>query len=82
MGEPAMHGITPREQQVIDLYESGLDPARIARSMGVSRKYASSIISTYAFHRVWGAGDKFNAMVRQGTADLARAIARSGGQFL
>ena len=68
------HGPTKREQQVLDLWESGKSTKAIAVELGVQVSTVKCVID-----RLGGFGDAgvaFNAMVRQGSANLLAAIER------
>lgn len=68
-----MHGITPRERQILDAHESGAEPHEIAASMGVRCRYITNVISRFSVT----AFDPWKADAKAGSAALLAAIARA-----
>ena len=75
------HGLSKREQEIMDLHDAGVSQKIIADELGLQRQYVRQIIQLYDFPSVWNAGNKFDAMVAQGSQALARAIERTGKRF-
>lgn len=75
------HGLSAREQEIMDLHDAGVSEKMIASEMGIKRITVRGIIQRYDFTSVWSAGNKFDAMVAQGSQALARAIERTGKRF-
>ncbi len=67
------HGLTRREQQLLDLQERGLDPGRIPAELGLKRSYVAKTLS-----RLGGPGSDggWDSMVRLGSERLLAAIRR------
>ncbi len=65
----------------MDLHDGGISEKMIATELALDRGYVRQIIQRYDFTSVWNAGNKFDAMVAQGSQALARAIERTGKRF-
>lgn len=78
---PRHHGLSHREQEIMDLHDGGISEKMIATELALDRGYVRQIIQRYDFTSVWNAGNKFDAMVAQGSQALARAIERTGKRF-
>ncbi|MBY0306418.1 MAG: LuxR C-terminal-related transcriptional regulator [Sphingomonas sp.] len=75
------HGLSAREQEIMDLFAGGASEKDIATQLNVSRRYIHQTIGHYNFASVWSHGNRFNQMVVRGTKALAAACAASGGRF-
>lgn len=75
------HGLSAREQEIMDLHDAGVSDRMIAAEMKLQRHYVRQIIQMYDFTSVWAAGNKFDRMVVKGSDALAQAIARTGRRF-
>jgi hypothetical protein len=74
------HGVSEREQHILDLHEiAGMDPAAIAAELGVAKHYVVFVCRTY--NGSWSQNVAFDRMVQAGSAMLARAIAATGKQW-
>ena len=75
------HGLSAREQQIMDLHDAGVSEKMIAEELTLKRQYVRQIIQLYDFTSVWNAGNKFDRMVAEGSRMLALAIERTGRRF-
>lgn len=75
------HGLSAREQEIMDLHDAGISEKMIATELGIKRITVRGIVQRYDFTSVWNASNDFDRMVRQGSRNLAAACAASGGQF-
>jgi len=75
----AGHGVTVREQQILDAYEGGATLGEIASDLRVSEAHVKWVV-TY-FNGSWRHNDAFERMVREGSQQLAAAIAATGKVF-
>lgn len=73
------HGVTEREQQILDALDSGMGFDAVAARFGMNRERVKKIGKIYS--NSWANSDDFESMVRKGTIALARACAASGGRF-
>lgn len=78
---PAHHGLSAREQEIMDLYDAGDSEAAIAAQLDLQRPYVRQVVQWFDFQTVWCQGNRFDAMVRRGSQALAAACARTGGRF-
>lgn len=72
------HGVTDREQQMIDLQDAGKKYAEIAAIMGISEKAIAGRLQNLSTHDT-GADKAFFRKGREGTTDLGKAILQAGG---
>ncbi len=75
------HGLSKREQEIMDLHDAGISQKMIAEQLRLQRSYVRQTVQYYDFTSVWNAGNKFDAMVVAGSQALARAIERTGKRF-
>jgi DNA-binding NarL/FixJ family response regulator len=76
---PSGHGLSPREQQIIDLDEAGVPAIEIAARLQLKPRHVYRTIKMYdGSMRV---NERFDAMVVAGTMALASAIAQTGKAF-
>ncbi|HEX8485732.1 hypothetical protein [Sphingomonas sp.] len=73
------HGLTARETAVVDRLEAGDDRNAIAATFGVTRATIDVMAQRYVISGVQLNG--FDAMVRDGSRRLAKAVAATGGCF-
>jgi hypothetical protein len=66
------HGMTRREQQVMDAHEEGASIAMIAEELELPQERVRRIVSTYRI----GVADTWMSNARTGSAALAQAIRR------
>ncbi len=75
------HGLTPLEQQVIDLWDGGASIEMIMRARSLERNHVNKIVGQYGDGFIWRASDAFDAMVKAGSQALLRAIERTGRRY-
>ena len=76
---PSGHGLSPREQEIIDLDEAGVSVAEIAQRLRLKPRHVARTITMYdGSMRV---NERFDAMVVAGTIALAEACAQTGKVF-
>lgn len=73
------HGLSAREQQIIDLFEAETPINVIATKLGLAERYVAKVTTFYSGS--WRENVRFEAMVRAGSVALAKACIASGGQF-
>ena len=66
------HGPTVREQQVIDLRESGMQPGEIAQATGLSEGYVQQVLSNLLAPKPVD----WQSPARRGSSDLLSALRR------
>ena len=66
-----MMSLTPREAEVMDLWDAGLSIEEIATTTGKSRSGVEALTSTYGFE---GKDVMTDAAIRSGSAALANAL--------
>ncbi|MDH7971747.1 hypothetical protein QH494_06085 [Sphingomonas sp. AR_OL41] len=76
---PSGHGLSPREQQIIDLDEAGVPVSEIARRLQLKPRHVSRTIKMY--DGSMSVNERFDAMVVAGTIALANACAQTGKVF-
>jgi transposase-like protein len=69
------HGMSQREQAIMDLAEDGMTTAAIAAELGIKAGYVRKVYSMYSSD---GDHTAFCIMARQGCAAMAAAIAATG----
>lgn len=77
---PSGHGLSPREQQIMDRHDDGVPAGVIAAELELKITYVLRTISYYSGG--WSQNLKFEAMVRAGSIALASACAQTGKVFL
>jgi hypothetical protein len=77
---PSGHGLSRREQQIMDRFDAGMTPEDIAEELGLGLGYVRQCTPIY--NGSWSGNLAFEAMVRAGTIALASAVARTGKVFL
>lgn len=70
------HGVSDREQAILDAFDTGIGLNEVAMRFGISSVRAKKIVTT--FSASWSENTAFDDMVRTGTIALARATARVG----
>ena len=72
------HGLSEREQAVMDLADAGVPHAAIAAELGLKRNYVRQVTTMYG-----GCGDLTERKIdaRQGCAAMAAAIAATGRSY-
>ncbi|CAN5453856.1 hypothetical protein BH09PSE4_BH09PSE4_13850 [soil metagenome] len=73
------HGLSAREQQIMDLHEAGNTPRMIAGELGLSPRYVRLVMSRYSGS--WAANTAFDDMVRRGSIAMGRALAATGKRY-
>lgn len=68
--------VTPREQQVLDLHEDGIDPATIAARLGLAENYVRGRISYLS--GVDDYGPRHRMAMATGSAQLLQALRAAG----
>ena len=69
------HGVTEREQAILDRHERGMRSVEIAAELGLSNAYVRGVISRLSMENL-GKGQEL--VIRQCTQQLAKAIERTG----
>jgi hypothetical protein len=75
------HGLTPLEQDVLDLWDGGASIEKIMRARALDRNHVNKIVGQYAHSVIWRGSDAFDAMVKAGSQALLRAIERTGRRY-
>lgn len=75
------HGITPREQQIMDLYESGVPMLRICADLKLGYGTLQNIVYRYNFANIDREMNRIEAAIRSADRAYQRALAGSGGRF-
>lgn len=75
------HGLSAREQQIMDLHDDGAKPGVIARMLALNTGYVVQIIRTYDFALCWANTTRFERGVRAAEAAYREALAASGGRY-
>jgi hypothetical protein len=68
--------VTPREQQIVDLHENGLDPVSIADTLGLNEGYMRRRISYLSIHD--HDLPRHRMMMARGSAALLLALRSAG----
>jgi hypothetical protein len=76
---PSGHGLSPREQQIMDRHDADVPAAAIAQELTLKLSYVRRTIKSYSGS--WSQNNKFEAMVRAGSIALASACAQTGKVF-
>ena len=77
---PSGHGLSPREQQVMDRHDAVVPAGAIAAELNLNTSYVLRVIKAYSVGGNYN--HRFDAMVRAGSIALASACARTGKVFL
>jgi DNA-binding NarL/FixJ family response regulator len=75
------HGLSPREEEIMNLADAGMEPEAIQRQLRIDLGYIRSTIRNYAFDTCWSNSARFEQAARIASAKLAAAIAATGRRF-
>jgi len=67
------HGLNPKEEAIMDLWDAGLPEAEIARRLDMSPAYVKATVTTMAESEV----DRWHLRARAATERLGMAVAKA-----
>lgn len=80
-GRGPSHGLSPREQEIMDLSDGGRSAEQIAGALRIDLSYVRATIRNFDFAHCWDNSARFERAARVGSIKLAAAIAATGGAF-
>lgn len=72
------YGLTPREQEIMDLHDAGRSNAQIVRRLSTDAGYVAATIRNYAFASCWSNSARFERKVRASDRLYVAALAAAG----
>lgn len=78
---PHGHGLTPREQEIMDLSDADLSAEAIARELRIDLGYVRATIRNFDFAHCWHNSDRADRKTREADRRYQAALAASGGRY-
>ncbi len=73
--------MTPREQQVMTLFEGGAGLLAIARELSLAPNYVAAIVNSYDFTRLEGAQRRYETRLCAANDAHVRAVLATGRRY-